>query len=105
MKIEAIKSTLQSIHKHFGPSEGNQLILDEERHHYLLLLNEWEGARRYYNILVHIEYKEDLVWLHEDNTELILAERLIQQGIPENEIVLAWQTPQMRAETGFAVGE
>ncbi|NJL76376.1 MAG: XisI protein [Saprospiraceae bacterium] len=83
-----------------------QVIADDATGNYLLLRNGWKGAVRFYNVLVHIEVTaEGLVWLHQDSTDLIIADKLLEAGIPEANMVLGFHAPIMRADTSFAVGE
>jgi len=51
-----------------------------------------------------MQVREDgRVWLHEDNTDLIVVDWLLERGIPKKEIVLGWHAPSMRPDTEFAV--
>jgi XisI protein len=82
-----------------------QAISDNETGNYLLVRNGWKGTTRFYNILVHIEVTDEgTVWLHQDNTDLIIADMLLEAGIPQNKIVLAFHAPVARPDTAFAVG-
>lgn len=82
-----------------------QVVADEETGNYLLVRNGWKGSTRFYNTLVHIEVRSDAtVWLHQDNTDLVIADMLLDAGIPPKSIVLGFHTPAMRPDTEFAVG-
>ncbi|HMQ49032.1 MAG TPA: element excision factor XisI family protein [Saprospiraceae bacterium] len=82
-----------------------QTIFDEQNGNYILLRNGWKGSIRFYNIIVHIEVDENgLVWLHQDNTDLIIADLLMEKGIPRDHIVLAFHPPIARPDTTFATG-
>jgi len=81
-----------------------QFILDDERGHYLLYFNGWRGEKRTYGSYLHIEVTDTgKVYLHHDGTDLIIAQQLMDQGIPKEHIVLAWQAPIKRGDRGFAV--
>ena len=43
------------------------------------------------------------VWIEEDNTDLTLADELVRAGVPKGDIVLAFQPPELRHLTEFAV--
>jgi hypothetical protein len=74
-----------------------QIIIDDESGNYLLIRNGWRGATRFYSNLIHIEVtSEGKVWLHQDNTDLIIADLLIEQGIPENVIIYGFHAPAAR---------
>ncbi len=48
---------------------------------------------------MHIEVATDKkVWIHQDNTDLIIADMLIEKGIQEKDIILAFHAPMMREE-------
>ncbi len=82
-----------------------QLIMDDERGHYLLFAVGWERSNWIYATFVHIDVKMDgKVWLQHDGTDLRIAEMLIEKGIPKNEIVIGFQAPHARKlMEGFAI--
>lgn len=104
---DTIKNVLTEINSRYAkPSDDiqYQLIMDEKQHNYLLLTNGWLRGSRFYGILIHVELKEDgKVWLHDDNTDLVVVDWLLERGIPKKDIVLGWHTPSMREDTEFAV--
>jgi hypothetical protein len=80
------------------------LIADGERRHYLLMYMGWDGSRRVHHVAVHVEVRDDKVWLQCDNTDLVVAEDLTAAGIPKEAIVLGFREPEVRQYTGYAVG-
>ena len=82
-----------------------QLIIDAERHHYQILHVGWEenGTRRVYGCTMHIDIKEDKIWIQRDMTEIGVANELVAAGVPKDDIVLAYRAPHNRKFTGFAV--
>jgi XisI protein len=89
-------------------SYGNierELIIDLERNQFQVMLIGWKGTTRYHSVLVHIAIRGSLIWLEEDNTELEIANRLVEHGIPKDRIVLGFHAPYKRAYSGFATGE
>lgn len=79
-------------------------IIDDINGHYLLLRTGWQNSDRYYSNLIHIEVRDTgKVWLHEDRTDLIVADLLLDAKIPKNDIVLGFYSPFMRADTEFAI--
>jgi len=44
------------------------------------------------------------VWIQYDGTDRPVADALIEAGIPQTDIVLAWHPRELRHHTGFAVG-
>jgi hypothetical protein len=78
-------------------------ILDEGDDQYLLLNVGWEHSRRVRYTTLHVRIHNGKVWIEEDWTEEGLANRLVEAGVPKDEIVLAFQAPEMRPLTDFAV--
>ncbi len=82
----------------------HQAIIDGNSGNYVLLMNGWKGESRFYGILIHFEVEENgRIWLHQDNTDLIIVDQLLDQGIPKKDIVLGFHAPVMRPDTDFAV--
>ena len=72
----------------------------------MLYFNGWhEDYDRTYGCFLHVDVKPDgKVWLQYDGTDLIVAELLLEKGIPKEDIVLGFQAPYKRPHiAGFAV--
>ena len=80
-----------------------EVIIDSAKDHYQLLYIGWDGSRRVHDVAVHIEIVDDKVWLQRDNTDLVVADDLVEWGIPREAIVLGFRQPQLRQYTGYAV--
>jgi len=75
----------------------NQVILDNERGHYLLYNSGWHNNRRNYGCYLHLQVKPDgKVWVQHDGTNLKIAEELMKKGIQKSDIVLEFQAPYKR---------
>lgn len=96
---------IQSVYDRFEDGSGiYQLIIDEQRGHYLLYRNAWEKSSfRFYGTLVHLEVKNDKIWLQYDGTDLIIADWILERGISPKELVLGFHPPIARQDTEFAV--
>jgi XisI protein len=81
-----------------------ELLFDFERQRFSVFLVGWRGLTRFHSILIDIAIRDGLVWLEEDNTELEIANLLVERGIPNEKIVLGFHAPYKRPYTGFAVG-
>ena len=80
------------------------LSIDKIHGQYLVLVDSWEGIERNYGPLVHIEIKPDgKIWLRFDGTDLEIGQELLNKGISEKDLVLAFHSPQMRKYTKFAM--
>lgn len=75
-----------------------QLIIDEDRGHYLLYSVGWEnGDYREYSAFAHIDVKPTgKVYIQHDGTDLKIALLLNEEGIPKSDIVLAFKAPYRR---------
>jgi hypothetical protein len=79
-----------------------QAVLDIERDHYLLLHAGWQGNRRTHGCSMHLDIKDGKIWIQHDGTEVGVATLLVEQGVPREDIVLAFHSPYMRQFTEFA---
>ncbi len=77
-----------------------QLIIDDQRCHYLLFSVGWENNNyREYTPFVHIDIKPTgKVWIQHDGTDLQIAILLFEKGIPKSDIVLGYRSPYRRPE-------
>ncbi|MFB2935254.1 XisI protein [Aerosakkonemataceae cyanobacterium BLCC-F154] len=80
-----------------------QLIIDENKNHYLLLTLGWENKKRVHGCLIHIDIIDEKIWIQRDGTEDGIANDLVNAGIPKNRIVLAFHPADIRQFTEYAV--
>jgi len=81
----------------------SQVIYDDERGHYLLLNLGWNEMERLYGVTIHIDVREDKIWIQQDWTDVGVANQLIEKGVPQEKIVLAFHAPYRRKHIpGFA---
>jgi hypothetical protein len=81
-----------------------QNISDDTNGQYLVYNNSWLKERRNYGCFLHLEVRSNgRIWIHHDGTDLIIAEKLLNLGIPQHDIVLGYRAPIVRPDTGFAV--
>ena len=80
-----------------------QLLFDQERHHYQVLNIGWKEQKRIYGVIIHVDLKDDKIWIQRDGTEIGIANQLIAAGVPKKDIVLGFQAPYKRSLTEFAV--
>jgi hypothetical protein len=80
-----------------------QLILDTERDHYQILTIGWEGAKRVYYPVFHLDIKNGKVWVQEDATDFDIVGELESRGIEKSDIVLAFHAPYKRIHTAYAL--
>lgn len=79
------------------------IVCDSVRHHYQLLYVGWHDLKRVFSPLIHVRIHNGKVWIEQDGTEEGIASQLLTAGVPREEIVLAFYSPQKRRFTEFAV--
>lgn len=112
-KVKLYKSIVRNLVQEIGNMANPSLkdietetILDDEKGHYLLFSVGWHNLQWHYGSFLHIDVKPDgKVWLQHDGTDLIIAQELVDRGIPKHDIVLGFKSPVEREWVeGFAVG-
>jgi len=83
--------------------DENCLIIDENRDHYLLLFLGWSHKKKTNNTHIYIRIKNQKIWIEEDWTEEGIANELLREGVPKEDIVLAFYPPEERKLTDFAI--
>jgi hypothetical protein len=78
-------------------------IYDDQHQHYQLLYIGWQGDTRVFAPVIHLRIHNGKIWVEHDGTEDGVTEKLLAAGIPRDEIVLAFYSPQKRSYTEFAV--
>jgi hypothetical protein len=100
--IESILTDLARIPYAHGEIQL-QTVFDRERDHYLLMLVGRDGIRRVHGCLVHVDIIGGKLWIQRDGTEHGIARDLLEAGVPRDQIVLAFRSPEMRRITDFAI--
>lgn len=102
---QIVKEVIRN-HARFQPSYGDvevETVFDETSDHYALCYTGWDGYHRIHGTILHIDIRNDKVWIQHDGTEDGVAEELVNAGIARNEIVLGFQPPKLRQYTEYAV--
>jgi len=81
-----------------------QLIVDTKRHHYQVLNIGWKEQKRIYGVIIHVDLKDNKIWIQRDGTEIGVANELLAAGVPKQDIVLGFHAPYKRGFTDFPVG-
>ncbi|MBM4089129.1 MAG: XisI protein [Planctomycetes bacterium] len=79
-----------------------ECVFDEQRDHYLLLKIGWSGSRRIRATTLHVRLRDGKIWVEEDMTEEGIATALLRQGVPPEDMVLAFHPPALRKHTESA---
>ena len=78
-------------------------VFDRENDRYLLMIVGRENDRRVHGCLVHIDILNGKLWIQRDGTERGIANELVNAGVPKEQIVLGFRSPEIRKHTEFAV--
>jgi XisI protein len=84
------------------PSHGDirlDPVFDETRDRYALMQVGWDRGRRVRGNLIYITLQDGKVYIEYDGMECGITQNLIEQGIPENDIVLAFLPYSLTALT------
>ncbi len=90
----------------FKPSYGAievETVFDDARGHYEIVYAGWNDHKRVHGTVVHVDIKGDKVWIQHDGTEHGIVDDLLEQGIPPDRIVLAFQHVTQRRHGEFAM--
>lgn len=102
-KVAQYKAIVQGIMQEIAdmtPTDDfseTQLIMDSDHGHFVLFSIGWYNNKREYLPFVHLDVKPDgKIWIQHDGTDLVLAQWLLDKGIPKSDIVLAFHAPANR---------
>jgi XisI protein len=102
---DAIVKVLTEFSEFWKTKRGvkNQVVVDKDHHIYQLNIFGWQDSKRYVHLVAfHLEIIDDKVWIHQNNTEAMIGDELIEAGIAKNDIVLGFLEPEVRQYSGFA---
>lgn len=54
-------------------------------------------------MLLHLEIREEKIWIQENNTDILVAEILLEEGVKREDIILGLKPAFVREYTGFGV--
>ena len=80
-----------------------EVVIDEQSDNYMLLKVGWTEQGHVRNPTLYVRIRNDKFWIEEDWTEEGIATNLLEAGVPNEDIVLAFHPPEMRQYTEFAV--
>jgi hypothetical protein len=104
---DTVRQIFISVAEHLKriPKPGVETLLVEDPEKALFLLRRlgWDAGKRVNNTVIAARVRDGKVWVEEDNTDLSFADELVRAGVPKEDIVLAFQPPELRHLTEFAV--
>jgi hypothetical protein len=84
------------------PNVSELAIFDDERGHYQWVALGWENDERAFYTRLYVRIHDGKIWIEEDWTEDGIATELVREGVPREDIVLAFHPPELRHLTEFA---
>ncbi|MBH8565892.1 XisI protein [Nostoc sp. CENA67] len=109
-KIERYRQLIKQIlteHAQIGTTSDTvkaELIFDSEHDHYQLAYVGWQGDKRVFGPVMHFDIQDGKIWIQYNGTEDLVAERLLEMGVPSSDIVLGFHSAFKRQFTRYAVG-
>lgn len=108
-RVESYPQLVEEIIRRYGqykPYYGEvevQMVFDRENHHYELLSVGWHNNQRIHGCVLHIDVKENKIWIQHDGTETGVANDLVEMGVPKHDIILAFYPSYRWQYTDFGV--
>jgi hypothetical protein len=93
----------QSIKISNAPELSRHLIINKEQTEFILMDVGWFKQRYISDVIFHIGIINDKVWVHNDFTDIGIADYLVKGGIPKLEIVLGFLPKYAQEISEFAV--
>ena|SRR5689334_22000771 len=78
------------------------IIADDKHGEYMLMRVGWRGETRIRRPVFYLRLKDGKIWIEEDWTQEAIATELVRAGVPHQDIVLAFNPPEVRHLTEFA---
>ena len=100
--IETLES-YGSIKKSLTPGVKTQTIIDNEGGHYQLLSIGWHNNRFVYMVALHFDLIAGKIWIQQNNTDVLIADELVERGVTKSDIVLGFVPEKIRHYEGFAM--
>jgi hypothetical protein len=108
-KIESYRHVIQSLLTAYAavPITNGSIdcytVFDTEQDHYQVMNVGWDGHRRVYGCVLHLDIKKGKIWVEHNMTEMRVAQELVERGVAKEDIVLGFHAPEMRQYTGYGI--
>jgi hypothetical protein len=80
----------------------SQVIADTKNNHYLVMQLGWLESHFSHDCMIHLDIKDEKIWLQCNWTDRSIAEELIEKGVERNDIVLGFIPADQRQYTDYA---
>jgi XisI protein len=89
---------------HNGDGVERKVLYDAQSTTYTLVSYGWQDKKHYlHGITFHLHRVDTKIWIHQNNTQYLIADELVEKGVARKDIVLGFVEPEARAYSGFAV--
>jgi hypothetical protein len=82
---------------------NHYLICDRQQGHYQWMEVGWDASKRLYRSIIHFDIQNAKIWLQQNLTDQDPAAALVAQGVPQEDIILGFQSPFKRPYTGYGI--
>lgn len=109
-KVEKYRQFIKQLltqYASYSPSYGEievQTLFDSEQDHYQVVHLGWENKRRVYGCSIHLDIKGNKIWIQLNNTEWDIGQKLVELGVPKQDIVVGFHSLSMRQMSEYALG-
>jgi len=106
LKYQTLVKDILLEYAKYKPAYGDidsRVSFDDEHGCYALLQIGWHGDEYVHGAVIHVDLIKDKIWIQCDGTEEGIATDLLEAGVPKENIVLGFRSPEVRPYTGFAV--
>lgn len=106
--LETYRNVIQSLLADYAatPISNGEIecytVFDTQQDHYQVMNVGWDGHRRVYGCVLHLDIKDDKIWIQQNMTEMRVAQELVDRGIEKENVVLGFQAPDMRQYTEYS---
>ena len=109
-RVSHYRQVIQSILKEYARLFNHQpagvevvAVCDEITDTYAIVNVGWDGSERMNTTTVLLRIVNSKIWVEEDRTMYGFVDALLDAGVPQDAIVLAFQPLKMRQYTEFAI--
>ncbi|MBD2580274.1 XisI protein [Oscillatoria sp. FACHB-1406] len=109
-KLKKYQQIVQQLLRNYAevkPAYGEfevETIFDTERNHYQVVHLGWQNKRWVHHCPMHLDIRNEKIWIFYNSTEHDLAADLVELGVPKHDIVLGFYPSFMREMSDYAVG-
>lgn len=111
-KIKFFRQIIKEVLHEYADAELNKaykpddlqvrLIIDTENDHYQVLYAGWQNNQQIFSPLFHFDIIDEKIWIQRNISDYDIISDIENKGVPKSDIVLAFQSPQMRRFTEYA---